>query len=59
MTDTNPGNYGAEEWEVNATMENIYVDIPNRNFTFKEVEFNFDVILNSSGADGFDENFFF
>ena len=59
LTDTTPGNYGADEWEVNATMENIYVDIPNRKFTFKDVEFNFDVRLNSSGEDGFDENFFF
>lgn len=59
LTDTNPGNYGADEWEVNATMENIFVDIPNRTFTFKEVEFSFDVRLNSSGEDGFDENFDF
>lgn len=59
LTDTNPGNYGADEWEVNATMENILVDIPNRKFTFKEVEFNFDVRLYSSGEDGIDENFFF
>lgn len=59
LTNTTPGNYGSNEWGINATMENIYVDIPNRKFTFKDVEFNFDVRLNSSGEDGFDENFFF
>lgn len=57
LTDTNPGNYGINEWEVNAIKTNIQVDIPNRNFTFKKVKFTFDIRLDSSGKDGFNKSF--
>lgn len=58
LTNTNPGNYGADEWEANAQYENIFVDIPNKKFTFNDVEFSFTVRLSSSGEEGFDDDFY-
>lgn len=58
LTNTSPLTYGADDLEINATIQNIYVDVPNRKFTFKDVKFKFNVRLNSSGEDGVDKNFF-
>ena len=58
LTDTNPGNYGADAWEIDLNPENIWVDIPKKTFTFKEAIFSFNVKLGSSNdEDGFESSF--
>ena len=58
LNDSNPGHYGVENWDVSITNENIWVDIPTRTFTFKNVTFDFEVQLGSSNKDdGFQTSF--
>lgn len=52
LNDTEPGNYGIEDYDVSVTKDDIYVDIPSRTFTFKNVEFSFTAVLGGSN-DGF------
>ena len=35
LQDTNPGNYGVEDIEINVDVNDIWVDIPERTFNFK------------------------
>jgi hypothetical protein len=51
LSDTDPGIYGVEDWDVSISKENIWVDIPSKTYTFKNVNFSFDVQLGSSNAD--------
>ena len=56
LDNTNPGHYGIEDWEVLIESDNsIYVDIPNREFRFKEIVIRADLRLGGSG----DESSFF
>ena len=57
LDDCNPGVYGVENWDVEIGKDNIGVDIPNRTFSFKDVEFDFEVLIGSSGSDGYAEKF--
>ncbi|MGK7390616.1 MAG: hypothetical protein ACNS60_09695 [Candidatus Cyclobacteriaceae bacterium M2_1C_046] len=57
LTDTNPNNYGASYWHVDLDYNNLYVDIPNKTFNFKDALFQFTVRLGASKKDGFDQTF--
>jgi hypothetical protein len=57
LDNTNPGIYGIENWDAEIDTHNIWVDIPSRSFTFKDVEFSFEVLLVSSGSEGFCREF--
>lgn len=58
LSDTTPGNYGVEEWEVQIDYDNFYVDIPNRAFSFKNAEFSGTLIFGASKGDSsFDHKF--
>jgi len=57
LNDTMPGHYGADGIEVELDMENIYVDIQNRSFTFTNAQFDFDLRLGATNDGGFDESF--
>jgi len=58
LQNTNPGNYGVEDIEVNMDSKNIWVDIPERNFTFKNAEISFSARLGGSNErNGYDANF--
>jgi len=48
ISNTNPGNYGIEDWEIIVPEDGFYVDIPNKTFSFKNVDFNAKLILGSS-----------
>ena len=48
---TNPGNYGVEDWDVSIPEDGFYVDIPNRAFSFEEVGFSAKLILGASKGD--------
>jgi hypothetical protein len=51
LNDTNPGHYGVEDWDVIVMSDNIWVDIPNKTFTFKQVQFDFQVMIGSSNSE--------
>lgn len=51
LNNTNPGNYGLDDWDVVVDENDFYVDIPNRAFNFKNVEFTANLILGASKGD--------
>tara|TARA_R110001606_G_scaffold353410_1_gene503949 strand:+ start:275 stop:622 length:348 start_codon:yes stop_codon:yes gene_type:complete len=57
LSDTNPGNYGSSYWEIELKPTDIFVDIPNRTYTFKNAQFSFTVRIGESGKDGVDMDF--
>lgn len=59
LTDTNPGNYGVNYWNVELDYNNIWVDISNRQFSFKNAIFSFDLRMKASKKGGYDDNFSF
>jgi hypothetical protein len=53
-----PGHYGIHEWEVEISLNNIYVDIPSRTFTFKDVKYSFELqLMSSNDYDGIKDDF--
>jgi len=60
LDDTNPGHYGIQELECQITENNIWVDVPNRSFSFKNASFTFTARLGgSSERNGYDQSFTF
>jgi hypothetical protein len=60
MQETNPANYGFEIDDVSVDKKDIWVDVPNRTFTFQNLYLSFSVRLGASNdRDGYDENFQF
>jgi len=58
LQDTNPGNYGVEDVEISVNYTDIWVDIPEKTFTFKNAELIFTARLGgSSDESGYDANF--
>jgi len=58
LDDATPGNYGVNDAEVNIGVDNIWVDMRAKTFTFKDAEFVFNVRLGgSSDESGYDESF--
>jgi hypothetical protein len=52
-----PGIYGVEDWEVIAYPQNIWVNFPKMEFSFKDVEFDFEVRIGASREeDSIDES---
>jgi hypothetical protein len=51
LDDTSPGHYGVEDWEVYLTLNNIWVDIPTKTFSFNHVNFNFKLRIGSSNKE--------
>lgn len=51
LNDTEPGHYGVIDWEVELYSKDIWVNIQERTFTFKDANFNFTVQLGSSNED--------
>ncbi len=57
LQDTDPGHYGLEDLYVDASKDNIFVDVPNRTFRFTDVSVSFSARLGSSSyEDGIDDN---
>ena len=48
LQDTNPANYGVEDIDVYVDYKDIWVDIPDKNFTFKNASVSFSARLVSS-----------
>jgi len=60
LQETNPANYGFEVDYVSVEKKDIWVDVPNRTFTFKNLELQFSARLAASNLrDGYDEDFKF
>jgi len=58
LNNTSPGNYGCDFWESEIDYKNIYVDIPNREFTVKNGNFSADLVMGASRGDhSFNENY--
>lgn len=51
INNTNPGNYGVEDWDISISPNNFYVDIPNKTFSFKDMSFTAKVLLGASHGD--------
>lgn len=56
MDETVPGHYGVNDWEAETSPATIYTNVPKRSFTFKDVDFSFDLKLGESGKDGIDQS---
>jgi len=41
LDDTNPGHYGVEDVDVDVSMKDIWVDIPEKSFKFKNANLSF------------------
>jgi len=60
LQDTTPGNYGFEVDSVSVEKKDIWVDVPERTFTFKNLDLHFFARLVASNLrDGYDQNFGF
>jgi hypothetical protein len=46
-----PGIYGVQNWDVNVESQNIWVNFPKMEFSFKDVEFDFEVRIGGSRED--------
>jgi len=58
LNNSSPGHYGVGEWDVAISNDNIWVDIPQRIFSFKNVTFDFEAQLGGSNEDdGFQTSF--
>jgi len=58
LSDAEPGIYGLEDWDVEISEDDVYVNIPERTFFFNDVSFSFNVQLGSSNhEDGFSSDF--
>lgn len=51
LNDTEPGNYGVEDWDVYLESKDIWVDIPSKTFNFKNAKFDFEVMLGASNPE--------
>ena len=60
LQETNPANYGFAVDDVSVEEKDIWVDVPNRTFTFKSLYLWFSARLGASNLrDGYDEDFQF
>lgn len=60
LQDTSPNNYGFEVDYVDVAMNDIWVDIPNRTFTFKDLTLQFTAQMGASNPEhGYSEDFEF
>jgi len=60
LQETSPANYGFEVDVVSVDKQDVWVDVPNRTFTFKNLDLSFSVRLGASNdRDGYDEDFQF
>ena len=58
LDDTNPGHYGLDDVEFQIAINDIWVDIPKKAFTFKDGTLSFSARLGaSSERDGVDMSF--
>ena len=51
INNTNPGNYGIEDWDIAVPEQGFFVDIPSKTFSFKNVDFSAKLILGASKGD--------
>lgn len=51
LDDSTPGHYGVEDWDIQISDDDIWVDIPNRKFSFKNAQFSFKLRLGGSSDD--------
>lgn len=51
INNTNPGNYGLEDWDVSVSEKDFFVDIPSKTFKFKNVDFFAKLLLGGSNED--------
>jgi len=56
LNNTSPGHYGVENWDVTIYPNDVWLNIPERTFTFRQVEFSFELVLGGSN-DGFNQDF--
>ena len=58
LNNTNPGNYGCDHWDSEIDYEDIFVDIPNREFKIKNGNFTADLVMGATRGDhNFNENY--
>lgn len=58
LQDTSPGHYGIEDLDSDVNAKDIWVDVPKRQFTFKNANISFGARLGaSSDKHGYDDNF--
>ena len=58
LDETNPGHYGVEDVEIGISFEDIWADVPQQTFTFKNTKLSFSARLGgSSDRNGSDQSF--
>ncbi len=51
LNNTSPGNYGCDDWKASIDFQDIFVHVPNRTFTVKQVNFSADLLMGASKGD--------
>lgn len=51
LDDTSPGHYGLEDFEVEIESRNVWVDIPSKTFSFKNIRISFTARLGASSEE--------
>lgn len=51
INNTNPGNYGVEDWEIFVPEKGFFVDIQEKTFKFKNVDFSAKLRLGGSNEE--------
>ncbi len=51
ISNTSPGNYGVEDWEISVPEKDFFVDIPSKTFKFKNVDFSAKLLLGGSSEE--------
>lgn len=51
ISNTTPGNYGVNTWDISISEKDFYVDIPKKTFSFKNMDFTAKFILGGSHSD--------
>lgn len=58
LSDTSPGNYGLNSFDIEVQDKGFWVDIPNRAFSFKEALVSANLVMGASKGDSsFDQSF--
>jgi hypothetical protein len=51
IDNTNPGNYGLEDWNKTIPHKGLWIDIPSKTFKFKDADFFAKLVLGASKGD--------
>lgn len=51
LNNSEPGHYGVEDWDVNLSHDDIWVDMQQKTFSFKNAQFEFTLMIGGSNPE--------